>query len=201
MKDYFMSETQSQSWTGGITPNLVQINRWLWMKDNILNPLRNHVNTPVIITSCLRNQDSYYTLLSRGYNPSCTSDHYAGTPIILKKQSDIARYGKIYTYSTFACDIVGDFDHKKLCREVILTVKGQIPFTDSRYVMGLSKYGVEQIILESQMLKGNLVTWIHVSAPLEAFYSNSEAMVIRQIRNKLKFLEFKNNGYFATVFT
>jgi hypothetical protein len=51
------------------------------------------------------------------------------------------------------------------------------------------------------MLKGNLVTWIHVSAPLEAFYSNSEAMVIRQIRNKLKFLEFKNNGYFATVFT
>ena len=201
MKDFFRSETQSKSWTGGLTPNKVQINRWFWMKENILNPIRNHVNTPVVITSCLRNQNSYDRLLSEGYHPSQKSDHFAGTPIALTKPSEIKRFGEIYTYSTFACDIVGVFDHKKLCRDIYLTINSEIPRNDLRNVRGLSVYGVEQIILESQIINDHIVTWIHVSAPLEAFYSESESLVIRQIRNKLKFLKFRNNMYLKTSFT
>lgn len=198
MRDYFENETKNKTWCRGIKPTAVQIARWLWTKDNILNSIRHHVGIPVDLTSCLRNMIKTQKLLDKGYNPSLKSDHFGGEPVILIKPAHIARFGNIYTFSTFAVDIDGAFDHKKLCRDLYLTMHNMVSNHDPRYVQCFG--GCEQLILESQVRKGKLMTWIHVSAPLEAFYSKYEAEVIRKIRKSVKFLEYKNGKYFRTKF-
>lgn len=198
--DYFITETMRNEWCGNNIPTEVQIYRWYWMKDNILNPIREHIKTPIKITNCLRSYKDYERLKTAGYNPSPKSDHFAGNPIELTQEKHIVQFGKIYYYSTFACDIIGEFDYKKLCRDIFLTVKNRVAITDKHFIRGLSKYGVEQLIIEAQKKDDRVINWIHIAAPLEAFWSENEAKIIRRIRANQKFLEYKSGQYVGTKF-
>ena len=200
MKDYFETESESKSWCFGLSETAIQLSRWEWMKDNILNPIRQHLGVPVYITSCLRNEQSYHSLVNRGYHPSKKSDHFAGTPIKLTKQSERKKFGGFYTFSTFACDLGGDFDHKKLCRDLYLTINNLVSEDSPHFIKGLSKEGVEQLILETQNKDGKLLEWLHISAPLEAFYSESESKVVRKIKQKHRWLVAVDGKYSITKF-
>lgn len=195
MKDYFKFETEQRTWCKKVSPTNVQIHRWYWIKDNILNPIREHVKAPVHLTSCLRDEKEYKRLLSAGYYPSATSDHFGGEPVILTDQEDINKYGKIYSYSTFACDITGNFDYKNLCRDLYLTINDMITKDDYRYVHHLTEFGVEQLILEAQERNGKTINWIHIAAPLEAFYSLNESKIIRKVRKSPRFQKSVNGKY------
>lgn len=199
MKDYFVYETKQRSWCNGLIPTPIQIDRWNWHKNNILNPIREHLGVPVQINDGIRNDATTQSMLAKGWSPSLKSDHYGGLPTILTNPSHIAKFGhKIYWYSTFATDIDGKFNHRQLCRDIYLTLDRQVVNLHPSYISGL--LGAEQVILESQMKNGNLKTWIHIASPLEAFFSIQQAIIIRKLRKNIRFMEFKDGSYFESNF-
>lgn len=195
-KDYF----ETDKWHPyGYVPDPVQVYLWEWAKAHILNPLRCHVNAPLVVTSAIRVMEDYERLIAEGKHPSPTSDHFARTPVKTITVEDANKYGDFYRFSTFAVDIDGLVDLRELARHAYLTIERLIPRTDHRFVNGL--VDVKQLIYESHSSESGTVDWIHVSVPREAVFNQNVAGVINGIERDIKYLEARDGEFFLSTFS
>lgn len=151
------------------------------LASNILQPIRD-VLGPIKVTSGVRTIKDYHNLVAKGYNPSETSDHFFGAPVILRSPKKIKKYGKRYTYSVGASDIVpvdiAPFDAFKKVLSLWKTKKLKISFG--------------QIIYEKQGSK----EWIHISNPTSLIYS---AEFIEKFLKKTPILQSLDGGKTYTI--
>lgn len=191
MKDYFKTD---RYFPIGYKPTKLQEHLWQIMKDNFLNPIRNFVGSAGIITSGIRTYDDYKRLTKDGYNPSSTSDHFAGNIIKLEKQSDINKYGEYYNLSTFAVDVVfPDYNMERICKYIYNKIEydlDMIPYLCSEV------RDVKQLIFETR----GSSTWIHISLPYSCIYADDVAKMFNNGFEKRKYLRYADKKYTITDF-
>ncbi len=170
-------------------PTEFQKYAWQQMKRSILNPIRRYVSMPVNLSNVIRIASDYDRLRRLGYNPSPTSDHFAGQDIPMPGAA-------MFTESTFAADFVFAGDMKGLCRDIYRQANNEI-FPN---IPGLDCDAIGQLILEGQMINGKLVTWVHVSLATHVLYSPGLAAHLDTIRKKQKWLEYKTGTFVTTRF-
>jgi len=78
----------------------------------LLQKIRDKAGKTISISSAVRSMSDYDRLKAQGLNPSPTSDHFYGQPVVLEPSSSIsavrsayAKYGSPYKLSVGACDI------------------------------------------------------------------------------------------------
>jgi len=87
---------------------LPDVTRYLLLRlaEDVLQPIRDFLGCPIRVTSGLRWPSDYIRLKHLGYNPSLTSDHFAGLPVRTVTENHRKRYGEFYWLSVGAADIV-----------------------------------------------------------------------------------------------
>jgi len=146
--------------------DLPVLTRYLLLRlaEDVLQPLRNFFGCKIRVTNCLRWPSDYYVLLSRGWNPSLTSDHYAGLAVPTTTPEHKKRFGAYYTQSVGAADIVPECGVEKAwdaMRDVAGCNGAEIMAHKSRIVCG-------QVIYE----RSGTSEWLHVSNPPSVVFSN-----------------------------
>lgn len=152
----------------------------------ILQPLKDRdPNTIIKITGPARDSEDVTRLISEGYHPSVTTDHFFGEPQEIpatsKNIAKIKKYGKIYTYSVGAVDIVPDIPQTE--KDFLKYFKMMIRLN----IAGTIDAG--QIILE----KGKYTYWIHVSNPATLVYDSYFASKLGLHQSKY-LLSLNNDG-------
>jgi uncharacterized protein YcbK (DUF882 family) len=141
----------------------------------ILQPIREHINMPMWITSGMRTQSDINRLRKQGYFPSETSDHLFGNVVELTSKHKIEKYGLYYPFSVGAVDFIcKGVDMRKVFKLIYNLVIG-----------GIIKVG--QLIYER---KKSGTEWIHISNPVELIYSKE----VRKLLARPQFLYTLNGG-------
>ncbi len=202
MTDYFRHETKRGDWyPKGYRPTAMQVYLWEKMKTTVLNPIREHIGVPLRLSNGVRTEKDYKRLLRAGYYPSITSDHFAQNVVSLKTLAkDHPKrllYGDYYKFSTFACDVSGHFNPTELARDMYLTIEDKVGKGKS-FIKGLED--VRQLIVEAQTLKGKIISWLHISLPVELIYSTEMSEIISDMTYKTKYLKMNEGNYEKTKF-
>lgn len=172
MKNYFrMSEFISQGFPEN--PSKEQ-KLMIWnLRDEILNPIRQEINSRIDIVDCCRGISEYNLLKKKGYKPSKTSDHFFGNII-----TEAGSNGEIIT-SKYSVGAVDFYCPRKNMDEVFRIAR--------EMAIGL-KINPGQVILET----GFRGKWIHISNPKNLVYSDSFIEEMRLMKNR--FLISTDNG-------
>lgn len=134
------------------------------------------------VTNGFRQPSDNNRLRKAGYNPSETSDHLFGNMVKLRNPAKIRRFGRYYTFSVGAADIVPACGAKEAWEAMApyFTRKtGIVTLPDNHIKIG-------QMILE----KRNSY-WIHISNPADLIYSPE---IVTAFLNRVHFLKSTNNG-------
>ena len=137
---------------------------------------------PMKVSSGIRLPSDINRLRKAGYNPSETSDHLFGNIVKLRSKVKIKMYGKYYTYSVGACDIVplcGAEEAFNLMIPHFNRQTGEVNLPGGTIRVG-------QIILEKRN-----TFWLHISNPPELMYSDQ---LVAQYFNRKHFLKSLDNG-------
>lgn len=138
---------------------------------NTLQCFRDMIGTSINVTGSYRTSMKTLELLSRGYFPSETSDHYFGQRIPVRNPEKISRYGQYFDLSTGAIDFT--------CVDIENNFKKMVQASKA----GEVKIG--QLILESSDKK----IWIHVSNCPKLIYGEALASLIPQRKKYLYSLD------------
>lgn len=181
MKNYF-----KRSEFLGLPASLSLLQKFLF--DHLLNTLniiRREIDSPIIITSCARDEKKYKSMIARGLYPSATSDHFWGLPVPCRKEKNKKIYGKYFTMSAGAVDFitpkVSIFQVFKLAIKLSI---GQMIQTG-------------QIIFESRD-KPTPAQWIHLSNPRDLIFDPGFLNKIGAVKAPLLFT--KNGGKTYNIF-
>lgn len=150
-RNFWASEFSSRPWTELNPQEKIMLEN---LAQEILQPARDQLGR-MIVTSGIRDVKDYHRLIAKGYYPSETSDHFYGASLILRSAKKIKKYGKRYSYSVGAGDIV----------PVDVEPYEAFKFMINLYKKSKIQYG--QLIYE----KHNSKEWIHVSNPPTLIYS------------------------------
>lgn len=183
--DYFKTD---KWYPAGYVPTHLQRYAWETVKGGFLNPIRVYLDMPIIITNAIRIASDYQRLLSLGYSPSPTSDHYAGQRIKLPN-------GQYFSESTFAVDFVFDGDIRRLCSDVYRTAEMK-----QNIIANLDGSLIGQLIIEEQTINGKRTVWAHFGLSPYALYAHDFARALSRLRQKDKYLEFTNGTIKKTNF-
>jgi len=116
-------------------------------------------SVPIHITSGWRTREDFDRLVSQGYHPSETSDHYYGVPISIQALEKKLKWGDVYSYSVGATDIIPvNVDIEKAFEVICQKAKDKILF-------------LGQVIHEYNRAKGQ--DWIHLSNSPLLMYSQA----------------------------
>ena len=135
------------------------------------------------VTNGIRLPSDNNRLRRQGYNPSETTDHFFGNIAKLRSKRKIRLYGKFYTFSVGAGDIVPGCGARKAW-------EAMKPYFDLRTgVINLpnGKVTIGQLILEKR--RGY---WLHIANHPSLIYSDQ--MVHTFLYRKFRFLISENNG-------
>jgi len=149
---------------------------------NILQTIRNVLCCSIQITSGMRSQADFDRLRKAGYNPSETSDHNYGLPIMLDSSNPKFRtFGAIYNFSVGAADIVPDIGAENAWKQLE-------PLCDreQNLIVGIR---IGQFILEKGL--PGATPWIHVSNHPEIAFSRE---LVRKFLNRPCFLTSVDGG-------
>ena len=145
------------------------------MAVNILNIIADHFGVIPHVTSGQRLESDYERLIAAGYHPADTSDHFYGAVVPCRTPEHIAKYGKTYSLSVGASDIIfPGIDTFKAYEEIVELDK-------------TGKICCGQIIHEY----GSGKDWIHVANDPILFYSDK---VVHDLLNRPKYLYSKDDG-------
>ena len=160
----------------------------LWLLEHhceeILQPLRDFLKCSIKVTSGVRFPSDLNRLRKLGYTPSETSDHLYNTTVTLKNPKKIAKYGRFYSYSVGASDIIPSIGAKTAWSKL----KPHFNKKDTAIELPNKYIKIGQIILEESKNK----EWIHISNPYQLIYSD---VFINQFLKKSAFLTYKNGQY------
>jgi len=134
--------------------------------------------------SCgVRVLSDFNRLVSQGYHPSPTSDHFCGNAVPVDSISDkFKRYGPVYYFSVGAADIIPNgMDNDLLFRMAVqMTLRG------------VCRFG--QIINEQDIKKGT--KWVHFSNDYSSIFSSDMVKFL----NKQPFLTTIDGGLTYTPY-
>lgn len=126
--------------------------------------IRDEIGVPMIITDCYRGRERYMDMLSKGYYPSETSDHFFGQKMPVGNPAKVELYGKWFDLSAGAVDFKCIDIEKNFHKMVQMAMSGDIK--------------IGQLILETN---GNS-KWIHISNDPEAIYGKVLASKLPIVR-------------------
>ena len=156
------------------------------LAEDILEPVRAFLNCPLKVTSGYRTEEDVTRLTAAGYNPSETSDHSAGTPMVVRTPAKVQTYGRWYWASTGAVDIIPACSGG--AEKAFNLLLGKADRETGRLV--LTPYAaveVGQIIFE----RSKTGAWIHISNPRSVLLSPS---AIKLFPAREPFLVSTENG-------
>ena len=145
--------------------------------------VRNHVPSGGIkITSGVRTLSDYDRLVSQGYKPSKTSDHYCGTAVPLKtSDKKYSKYGETYNFAVGAADgVPTKISARKLFEIAYRLVKEE-----------MCKFG--QVIYEENPKNGS--EWVHFGNSLDYVFNFD---IIKKI-GRVQFMQSLDGGRTYTV--
>jgi len=153
---------------------------------SVLEPLRKFCGMHITIISGIRFPSDNNRLRREGYNPSETSDHLFGNVTKLRDPAKVKRFGRYYSYSVGACDIVPEIGTKQLWDEIKPYFDRANNLINLPQPIGSIRIG--QLIYEMWEDK----SWIHVSNPVDLIYSFKVSRILTQYR--ICFLQTLDGG-------
>jgi hypothetical protein len=137
------------------------------LTEDILEPIRAFLGCQLRVTSGYRTEEDVTRLTAAGYNPSETSDHSAGTPVVVRTPAKIQTHGRWFWASTGAADIVPMFPGG--AEKAFNLLLGKADRETGRLVLDpFSAIQIGQLIFE----RSKTGAWLHISNPRSALLSS-----------------------------